>query len=1362
LANIFTHKIKREKMGRVKIHSLIKIILIFISVFNSVTISAQTFPSGFSQVKVASIADGSAMAFAPDGRLFICQKAGKVMIIKNGTLLTTPFLTLTVDVNGERGISGIAFDPNFSTNNYIYIYYTTTSPTIHNRLSRFTANGDVVVSGSELVLLDLETVNSIYHNGGGIGFGIDGKLYLSIGEDNSPNNAQSFTTLKGKLIRINSDGTAASGNPYYNSTNANTKKIWCMGLRNPYTMAIQKSTGRIFINNVGADTYEEINDGTQSGQNFGWPVVEGYSTDTAYDNPFYAYNQTDPDHNGCAITGGTFFNPSASNYPSVYWNKYFFIDFCNGWIDYLPLTSSPSNTNFARVLTTQNLALTLGPDGNLYYLNRYDTKAGVYKIIYTNNNSPVITSQPASQTVTAGQPATFSVAASGANPLSYQWKKNGTNISGANSSSYTISSAQSTNQGQYSVLVSNAYGSVLSNTASLTVTAFNAAPVATISSPVNNSLYRAGDTIYFSGDATDAEDGTLAASTFTWTVQFHHNNDHFHPGPVIPAGIKSGSFIIPNTGEPSATVFYRLKLIVKDSHQLTDTAYIDLLPRTSTINIQTNPAGLQITFDNQPKASPFTTLTVEGLNIPIGVVSPQSKNGLNYVFDHWSNGGAANKTILVGVGDSSYTAFFRDTTILCTASGKISREVWNNVTTSSLSGVPFTTAPTSNSDISLFEGPSNVADNYSSRIRGYICPPQSGNYTFWIASDNNSELWLSTDTDPAKKAKIAYVSGYTTSREWIKYSTQKSAMINLVSGNKYYIEAVHHEGTGGDNLAVGWQLPDGTLERPIPGMRLSPFTNSSSSSDQLISSGSSWKYLDNGSNQGTAWKTHAYDDSGWKTGNAQLGYGDGDEATVVSYGGNSSNKFITTYFRKKINLSSLSGITGLELSVLRDDGAVVYINGTEVYRSNLPAGSIYYNTLASTSINGAAERDFNILNLSASTLVTGDNLVAVEIHQQSISSSDISFDLKLNAITTSTVTATPQVSISSPTNNTSYSSPANITITASASISSGSISKVDFYQGTQLIGTATSSPYSITWMNVTTGNYAVKAVATSNTNQTGTSSIVNISVTSCATPTITPSGPLRMCAGSVVLNSTTGTGFSYQWKKDGVNISGATSSSYTASVSGDYQVRVIIGDCVGWSAPAQVRIGNELAATITAGGPTTFCQGGKVTLYANTCNGYIYQWKKNGSDIFGATSSSYNATTSGDYQLKITQNGTNVWSSIVKVTVNACKLAEDSASITVLNTPSSVSNEGGDMKVFPNPNTGTFNINMRMPNSASQKIQISVINLLGEKVYYREFITTSDYLTETIQLDASLSSGIYKLQIMNEANVETVNVVLAK
>lgn len=168
--------------------------------------------------------------------------------------------------------------------------------------------------------------------------------------------------------------------------------------------------------------------------------------------------------------------------------------------------------------------------------------------------------------------------------------------------------------------------------------------------------------------------------------------------------------------------------------------------------------------------------------------------------------------------------------------------------------------------------------------------------------------------------------------------------------------------------------------------------------DEIIPKGASWKYLDNGSNQGTAWRSLSFNDSAWNTGNAELGYGDGGEATKVSYGPAASNKYITTYFRKLFYLQDTTGLIGLELSLLRDDGAVVYLNGLEVYRSNMKTGTIYYNTLASSAIYGSAESTFKVANISYTPLTEDTNVIAVELHQNSISSSDISFNLKLRTI----------------------------------------------------------------------------------------------------------------------------------------------------------------------------------------------------------------------------------------------------------------------------------------------------------------------------------------------------------------------------
>lgn len=159
----------------------------------------------------------------------------------------------------------------------------------------------------------------------------------------------------------------------------------------------------------------------------------------------------------------------------------------------------------------------------------------------------------------------------------------------------------------------------------------------------------------------------------------------------------------------------------------------------------------------------------------------------------------------------------------CEGAGAVIREIWTNITGTDIASIPVDTSPDQTATLLNFRTPQYSANNYGSRIRGYLCVPASGNYTFWIASDDRGELWLSTDAATENKRRIAWVSGYTPYENYEKYPSQKSAGIYLVKGQRYYFEALHKEADGNDHLSVGWQLPDGTLESPIPGTRLIPF-----------------------------------------------------------------------------------------------------------------------------------------------------------------------------------------------------------------------------------------------------------------------------------------------------------------------------------------------------------------------------------------------------------------------------------------------------------------------------------------------------------------------------------------------------------
>jgi len=246
------------------------------------------------------------------------------------------------------------------------LYYTVSTSPIHNRVSRFTAAGDVAALGGEAVILELDNLSSATnHNGGAIHFGPDGKLYIGVGENANGANSQTLSNLLGKMLRINADGTIPTDNPFYNTATGNNRAIWALGLRNPFTFAFQPGTTRLFINDVGQSTWEEINDGI-AGSNYGWPTTEGPTTNPSFRGPIYFYGHGTSDTTGCAIVGGAFYNPPVLQFPSSYLSKYFFADLCSGWIRVFDPTAGTA-TGFATGISSP-VDLHVGPDGALYYL----------------------------------------------------------------------------------------------------------------------------------------------------------------------------------------------------------------------------------------------------------------------------------------------------------------------------------------------------------------------------------------------------------------------------------------------------------------------------------------------------------------------------------------------------------------------------------------------------------------------------------------------------------------------------------------------------------------------------------------------------------------------------------------------------------------------------------------------------------------------------------------------------------------------------------------------------------------------------------------------------------------------------------
>lgn len=261
----------------------------------------------------------------------------------------------------------------------------------------------------------------------------------------------------------------------------------------------------------------------------------------------------------------------------------------------------------------------------------------------------------------------------------------------------------------------------------------------------------------------------------------------------------------------------------------------------------------------------------------------------------------------------------------------------------------------------------------------------------------------------------------------------------------------------------------------------------SSASTVLLPLGATWKYLDDGSNQGTAWTQPGFDDAAWGSGCAQLGYGDGDECKVVGYGPDPNNRYITTYFRHQFQVTNAAQSIALSVQLLADDGAVIYLNGTEVFRSRMPEGPISFNTSAARS----ADEGFYVFSVfCANALVEGTNVLAAEVHQISPNSTDISFDLSLEGLDA----ITPEVHVTQPEEASRFAAGANILLAASALEPCGAIRAVEFYEGANKIGEALSAPFAITWPNVPLGNYSIQAIATNEFGTRGTSAPVRIRV----------------------------------------------------------------------------------------------------------------------------------------------------------------------------------------------------------------------------------------------------------------------------
>ncbi|BEL03970.1 hypothetical protein Q0Z83_021610 [Actinoplanes sichuanensis] len=498
------------------------------------------------------------------------------------------------------------------------------------------------------------------------------------------------TQLDGTLLRLDpATGAAAAGNPNLGSSDLDTRRIVANGLRNPYRITMRPGTSEAWISDTGWNTWEEVNrvvDATAGVTNFGWPCWEGNARQSGYDSanlpicetlytapagthtaPFVAWNHSSKLVTGEACptgssssTGVAFYPTAGGPYPAAYHGAVFFADYSRRCI-WASLPSTPGGLpNPANLQTFVSDAagpvdLEVGPGGELYYV---DLGGTIRRVRYFPGNQPptaVIdaspTQGPAPLTVTFNGAGSTDPDPADEGRLRYAWDFTGEGVtdSTAATATYTYTTA-----GSYSARLTVTDTLNATHTSTIAITPGNEAPTAIIDTPTVGTTWKVGDTIAFTGHATDPQQGALPASRLNWDLVMHHcsapENCHEH---AIRSwtGAASGSFEAPDHEYPS---YLELKLVAADQEGLTHTVTRRLDPKTVDLTFNTVPAGLQLTVGSTSGSTPFSRTVIQGSTNSVSAPSPQGSS----TFSSWSDGGAATHIVTAPTAATTYTATY--------------------------------------------------------------------------------------------------------------------------------------------------------------------------------------------------------------------------------------------------------------------------------------------------------------------------------------------------------------------------------------------------------------------------------------------------------------------------------------------------------------------------------------------------------------------------------------------------------------------------------------------------------------------------------------------------------------------------------
>ncbi|MFG1910716.1 PQQ-dependent sugar dehydrogenase [Kribbella sp. NPDC048928] len=491
------------------------------------------------------------------------------------------------------------------------------------------------------------------------------------------------TGLDGSIIRIDPDtGQAAPGNPLTASADPNARRIVAEGLRNPMRFTFRPGTNELWIGDVGYGNWEEIDrvaTPAANVTNFGWPCYEGAARHPGYDAanlnlcenlyaagasavvaPYYAYKHDDQVAGTCStgsssISGLSFYK--GGNYPAAYDGALFFTDYSRRcvWSMMAGSNGLPDPANIKLFASGYGATrLQTGPGGDLFAVD-YDN-GRILRYVYNGTNNPptaIIHADPSS----GPTPLTVTLDGSKSNdadgdPLTYAWDLDGDGAYDDSTAATVNHTYTTTGTAIARLRVSDGK---TSSTTSTQINVANTAPTALITAPGPATAWKVGDTIKFSGSATDPEQGTLPGSALTWTLIMHHCPSDCHTHTITSLSGASGSFTAPDHEYPS---YLELKLTATDAQGLTDTKSVRLDPKTVAMKFTSSPAGLPVTVLSKSGRGPLDATTIVGSSVSVSADAQQLVANQPYRFGLWSDGGARDHNLVAPAAPTTYTAMY--------------------------------------------------------------------------------------------------------------------------------------------------------------------------------------------------------------------------------------------------------------------------------------------------------------------------------------------------------------------------------------------------------------------------------------------------------------------------------------------------------------------------------------------------------------------------------------------------------------------------------------------------------------------------------------------------------------------------------